>query len=425
MAKSQTFRLKELRAIRWVEAFGQLVIFLSAIFFLKLPISPTPFVIIFTLIVISNGVLYLHAIRALAASQGGLGVILSIDTALLATLLYFYGGHANPFSMFFLVHIVLAAALLNTAWTWGLVIFSSVSFALLFFYNVPIAALSGDMHHGHHAYGDDLAFDLHLQGMLISFVIIGVLIATFVSRIRNALRQSESELREAQRSEEMLAALTNLAAGAAHELRTPLATISLISDELRALTSSRSDQVSSEISKELTELDRQVGKCSQIISKLGTKSGLVEGEQPSRLAIVDLARRISESHPDRVEVHTLIGDSRELIIPVETILSALGSLIKNALDFSPQDTQVKVEISDADKMVKFRVIDRGAGIPPELIERIGTPFFTTRETGKGMGLGVFLVRLVAKRVGGSFEINSEVGKGTAVSISIPEQCVWA
>ena len=95
-------------------------------------------------------------------------------------------------------------------------------------------------------------------------------------------------------------------------------------------------------------------------------------------------------------------------------------LLRNAFDASPADRPVTLDISRHDGQLRFEVRDKGCGMSDEMLRHPGEPFFTTKDPGKGMGLGLFLVRLVAEQSGANFSINSRLGEGTSCVLELPE-----
>ncbi|HZM49888.1 MAG TPA: sensor histidine kinase, partial [Vicinamibacteria bacterium] len=159
------------------------------------------------------------------------GAVLTLDTLLLSGLLHTVGGAYNPFSILYLVHITLAAVVLGRRWTWFLAALSVACYGLLFAANPPAAA---------HAATD---MRIHLQGMWVAFVVATALTAYFVVQLSSAIERRDAEIAEMRASvarHERLASVTTMAAGAAHELGTPLATIAVVSQELERTVASLS-----------------------------------------------------------------------------------------------------------------------------------------------------------------------------------------
>ncbi len=106
-------------------------------------------------------------------------------------------------------------------------------------------------------------------------------------------------------------------------------------------------------------------------------------------------------------------------LPPRAIGQALRSLVTNAQDASPAETPVVVRVTRTGDRLRIVVADRGPGMSPEVLARIGEPFFTTKSPGRGMGLGLFLARAVIESVGGTLTIDSGTGEGTRVAVTVP------
>jgi two-component system sensor histidine kinase RegB len=109
-----------------------------------------------------------------------------------------------------------------------------------------------------------------------------------------------------------------------------------------------------------------------------------------------------------------------VLAPLHTLQQAITVLIRNAFDASPAEAPVELIIERVPGEVVISVVDHGHGMPADIVRRAGQPFFTTKDPGKGMGLGLFLVRLVAERAGGRFVLNSTEGVGTRTQLHLPE-----
>jgi two-component system, sensor histidine kinase RegB len=338
-----------------------------------------------------------------------------LDTVCLTFLLMLSGGPTNPFSLLYLVHITLSAIILTKRWTWALGALSTLCFGLLFRLYRPIPAL--EMHHP--ADGPNL----HLTGMWIGFGVAAFLVALFSGKISELLRQHEDSLLRMQielAKRDRLASLGTLAAGAAHELNTPLGTIAVVSRELELFaTNTAPNEAIAEDSRLIrTEVDR----CREILWRMSVQ-GAQPAAQPSESVdagelLADLCREIQQ--PDRLQVElAFAGKAVSLTVPRRAVAQALVALTRNALEASGPDSAVRVIGRQAGERFQFVVSDRGKGMSANTLRRIGEPFFTTKEPGRGMGLGTFLVRTLAEQLGGRLTFESTPQTGTLATFELP------
>lgn len=346
------------------------------------------------------------------------------DVCLLTLFLVFYGGPANPFSVLYLVHIAVAAMMLSAVWIWSITALCWFGFGVSFFIHRPLPTLAA------HHHGDP--FSLHLYGMWGAFVVTSSLIAYFVSKLSLALAEKHRIVQALQidaSHQQRLAALTTLAAGAAHELNTPLGTI-LVAVEGILDREDRSDELElsegSEIGEIFTDaalIKREVLRCADIIRRMSGGLGSdvqVEAEVFEWQEVIDTVTQT-------FGIGTVVfgGDvsgKTSLCAPKRELISSIGALIKNGIEAQNElgsSLKVSCNRSTGSNIVTVRVEDSGSGISPEDLDHVGEPFFTTKEPGKGLGLGLFLVRLFAARQGGTLSVQSHSGKGTTATLVLP------
>jgi len=362
---------------------------------------------------LSNLALDLWSRRTRDPNDSVLGAVFVLDTLLLTALLYFSGGPANPFSAFYLVHVTIAAVALGMRWSAAVVVLSALSYACLFFKHVTVPA----MEHVHHS---GSVFSVHLQGMWVALTIAASLIAYFVTRVSKALRAREAELLRVQQlaaRNEKLASLSTLAAGAAHELGTPLGTIAIAAKELERSIRTAPDEAIEDARLIREELER----CRAIVRRMSANAGQTIGElaEPTSTAavVVALRERMGEGALSSIDFH--ITDA-PFVAPVQGLVQVLSNLVQNAIHATADGRPPVVFTSDvAGAAVRFTVQDRGRGIAPADLDRVGEPFFTTKPPGQGMGLGLFLARAFAERHGGELVLASDEGKGTRVTLELP------
>jgi two-component system, sensor histidine kinase RegB len=366
------------------------------------------------LTVISNVMVQWRHQRLMVSLQKVIAGLFCLDILSLTAILMLTGGASNPFSLLYLVQITLSATILNKYWTWFLGLLSVLCFGTLFWLYLPIAALGG-----HHAPGSE---DLHLIGMWIGFAVAAFLIALFSGQISEVLRRREQELRELQQllaKRERLASLATLAAGAAHELATPLGTIAVVAKDLELYASeTRPDSAVAEDSRLIRS---EVERCRRILEGMSAQGAELPGEMPVQIATTELLDRLRTSLPAglsyRLEIRNDVGDAITTI-PVRAVIQSLTALIKNGVEAGAK-TNVSLRVSGTGGTVSFAVHDDGAGMSEEVLQRIAEPFFTTKPPGNGMGLGTFLVRAVAEGLGGVLQFQSSAHQGTTATLELP------
>jgi two-component system sensor histidine kinase RegB len=265
----------------------------------------------------------------------------------------------------------------------------------------------------------------HQVGMWAAFLVAAVLTASFVTRIRLAVETKEHALAEARRvaaHRERLASLTTLAAGAAHELATPLSTIAVTSKELDRVASAPG--VPPSIAEDARLIRTQVDRCREILNQMSGRADSETVQRPEFVAAGTLVRTAVETFPehDRSRIAVDVSASAVAVqVPLQAASRTLRTIIKNALEASSADAPVSVRVDASQPWVRIEVSDRGVGMSAELLGRIGEPFFTTKPPGSGFGLGLFLVRTFVDQWGGRFEVQSVLGKGTTATLSLPAQ----
>lgn len=329
------------------------------------------------------------------------------DLAVFTALLGLTGGASNPFSVLYLLHVALAAVLLGPAWTGGVTVLAAVGFGLLFLVTDP---------HAMHRAGAG-AMQAHLWGMWVAFAATGAGISWFVARLASALRRREAELvvlRRRAEAQERMVSLATLAAGAAHELGSPLAAIAIAAKEIELLAGD-----SPEVVGEARAQRAQVDRCRDILGRLTQRAGAAQGEMVEPVGIAVIVARIAATLPSRDRDRLRVAGAAELAIlaPPHALGEAVGSLVHNALLAGPGEVVVSAEGQGA--AVLLTVADQGAGMGREVLDRVGEPFFTTRPTGEGMGLGLFLARRFAESVGGGLSMESAPGSGTRATLRLP------
>ena len=396
--------------LRWIAAAGQLIAIVVSASFVDLSYPFQPLVLLLGATLLTNGVLlawlYLRPIPIPAALSPA---VLLLDVALLTALLYFTGGADNPFSLLFVVHVALATTVMGPRWAWATVVF--VVFCYGFLATVEPPATVGPVPYWLQQFGKSAALLLVL-----------VLLALFVGRITASLRAREAELaavRDRAQVNERLAALTTLAAGAAHELGTPLGTIAVVAKEIEHAAEAAKQPAMAE---DAALVRQQVERCREILEHLRGDIAGRGSDEPGTCDAADVADHARTSvRPDRAARLKLdVGrDLPAVAAGQRATQQAVQFLVNNAFDASDANSLVTLSVREEEDMVVFRVIDLGEGMSEATTRRATEPFFTTKDPGRGMGLGLFLVRLVAERNGGQFELQSVLDRGTRATLRLP------
>ena len=321
--------------------------------------------------------------------------MLAGDTVALTAWLAATGGAMNPFSVYYLVYVVVAALLLDRGATVVVAVLSTIGFAILFVVSSP---------HEHH--GD---MRTHLLGMLVAYAVAAAVVTLFVARENEAARAREralAELKVSHAKMEKLAQLTTLAAGAAHELGSPLGTIAVIAGDLAA----NSDP---ELTADAQLIASEVERCRAILLRLRAEPG---GEAERELSAAQLWSGVVQALGADAERADVSCDDAILHVPPVSFTQAVTNLVKNALEAAPLQ-RVAVRIDGA--LQRVTIDDTGAGLSAEARARLGEPFFTTKPPGRGLGLGIFLAKTLAEQHGGRLTFENRPGGGARFVLTVP------
>jgi len=333
------------------------------------------------------------------------GVVM-LDVILLTVILMLSGGATNPFTVLYVVHVAIAVFVLGGVWTW--IVLAAV---IACFLSTRVLPSIGQV--------AALPENAITAGQLVAMPLAATLIAYFVNKMHRAIESRELELARARRrvaQSERFTSLTALAAGAAHELGSPLGTIAITAKELE-LEAKRSS-ADPQLIEDAQLIREEVDRCRGILQRMRMDVGDDLLHKPGLVDSADLIRRASADLPeDQIALlQTEIEPGADRVwLSSRAVQRALGVLLRNAFDASPSRSRVMLSIGAKPGVVRFTVKDQGHGMAPEVLKRAGEPFFTTKEMGRGMGMGLFLVKLVAEQHGGSLSLSSEAGgtsKGT-------------
>jgi len=165
-----------------------------------------------------------------------------------------------------------------------------------------------------------------------------------------------------------------------------------------------------------------VDRCRRILERMSAQSAEPMGETPARIRMRDLLRQVPEqlSQSRRALLQVELADEElAAVLPARATVQSLVALVQNAFDATPGREVVVISARRSGFSLIVTVRDHGHGMPADVLRRIAEPFFTTKEPGKGMGLGTFLVRTFAESLGGRVAFDSVPGKGTTATLELP------
>lgn len=411
MSFPDPYRLSVMRrrlvALRWWLLGGLALAVLSGPTFLDITLPLAPAMAVILLLAGFNVIAQRRAANEEFGAPELTGQLL-VDLAGMGVLLYLTGGAANPLVSLLLLPVAVAALSLPGRWVAGIAAAAIGLYSFLMLYSLPLPIADVER-----------ATRLHLGGMWLTFVVSAVLVAWFVTRMTTSIRERDARLagaREDALRDAQVVALGQLAAGAAHELGTPLATMSVLAGEL-----AQDARLPGDAREDLQLLRRQIAICKEIVSGLTRKAGIeragaaAEGMAvdvwleellarwrtlwPQASCILDLAR--DQGAPPRIAVAAVLEQ-------------AITNLLNNAANIAPHGMRLAVRW-DAHELA-IAVCDNGPGFPDDVLRCCGAEPRSAHAQGEGIGL--WLTRAAVERLGGRLELANSAAGGVA-TIRLP------
>ncbi len=403
--------------LRWIAVSGQVVSIFVVDRWLRIPLPLTAMgCVVLFLIGLNLASLSLRRHRTVI-SNTELFVALLFDVFALTALLYLSGGAINPFISLFLLQVILGAVLLSPVWSWTLVTVASICFIALIRFHIPIDLTA-------YGVGPELGqsafLTLRLYGMFLCFLMVAVLQVLFVTQITGNLRSRDRLLSDLQRrsaEEEHIVRMGLLASGAAHELGSPLAILSVIINDWGRMPGLADNP---EIGGELAEMRVALDSCKAIVSQILMAAGEARGEGSERTTLSEFLADVVDRwratrFPKRFAYRADIGADTPIAAD-RVIRQMLLNILDNALEASPE--WVGVEVRRRGPRLVVTVRDRGKGFAPETLANIGKPYQSTKGRA-GSGLGLFLVVNVLHKLGGTLSVENRAEGGAQVDIVLP------
>jgi len=351
---------------------------------------------------------------------------LTCDVLAIAAILYYTGGATNPIAWFFLLPLIIAATVLPQSYTWYMVIFASSCYTILMGYYQPLPkivpmTLNEDVPPHLHAMMEHHDIELHVFGMWFGFVFTAVLVAYFVVEMAETLRERErklAEIREQALRNERVVSLGTLAAGAAHEMGTPLGTMAIL---IHDLEQDFEESQSLDLQEKMRILRAQVNRCKEALSVMSATAGELRAESGHVMPVSRYIDEVIASWRQQrlngeLEYINQGFEPSPSILAERTLTHALVNVLNNAADVSP--TRIELRARWTLERAVLEIADEGPGIAPAVSARLGKTPVSSKE--HGLGVGLFLAFSAIERLGGAIEMHSRgVGRGTVTRISLP------
>lgn len=401
--------LLQLVEMRWLAVGGQLATILVTHVLMQVSLPLGEMLALLAALALFNIASFMRSRIALPVLELELFTGLLVDVAALTGQLYFAGGIRNPFIFLYLLQVAVASVLLRPGYVWAIVATTSLGFFALTQWHHPLALPTMD----------GPAFSTqYTGGLLVCFLLDAALLVIFIGRISANLRRRDASLarlRQRAAEEEHIVRMGLLASGAAHELGTPLATLSVILGDWARMAPFAGEP---ELREEIEEMQRQIERCKSIVSGILTSAGESRAdalESTSLHAFLDgLVAEWKRTRAAPLAFERSVPDTP--ILSDTALKQMVGSLLDNALEAAPMATP-RLDAGLQGPLLRLRVRDQGPGFPAEVLERLGTPYLSSKGRS-GRGLGLFLAVNVARTLGGQVAAHN-LEPGAEVVLTLP------
>jgi len=365
----------------------------------------TPLFVILSVIMLINLLVFWRLRYDWPVSENELFANLLLDVFFLTSILYFTGGSTNPIVSYYLIPLIISAAVLGPAHTWFIAFLSIAFYTVLLFYYQPLDLFTMS---GHGA-----MTSAHFLGMWVNFGFSAVLISWFVVRMAATLKEQSRSIarnRESGLRNEQIISVASIAAGTAHEMRTPLATMAVTVDDIAF--------EHPELKDEMAVLEQQIERCDAVLKELVSTT-----TEDSQMVVTkfgtlleNLLEKWSLARPEiKLQLHVPEEVSKYQIRYDQSLQHALTSLLSNAADASPEFVSLRVESLKESLLIIIE--DHGPGIPAEIADSLGKTYISRKQGG--LGLGLLLSQSSIERLGGEVSMMGMAGQGTRLEIRLP------
>lgn len=398
--------------LRWLAVIGQVLTIVIVHWGLGISVPLGPLLLAPTALAVMNLISAPVTLRRKAVTDPELLLALCVDVAALSWLLYFSGGATNPFAALYLMQVVLASVLLRPSYAWGFVLMTSACLTVLAIWRQPLDLPAGA----------EARLGLMQQGALINFILIAILLVAFVTRTSQNVRARDAYLAEARQQaaeQDHIVRMGLLASGAAHELGTPLASLSVILSDWRRMPALTADE---DLSHDIAQMQAEVERCKSIVTNILMSAGEARGEAPMATTLgAFLGEIIADWSAKAGEALTVTLDGpapdNPRIIADPALKQVFSALLDNALEAGARSLAVRAAADAGGLFIAFE--DDGPGFPPAVLDKLGQPYQSTKARA---GAGLFLLVNVVRKLGGTVVAANRPasgGGGAVVRLDLP------
>ena len=416
---TRTVSVRTLVVIRWVALAGQVAALVLVAFGLGSPVPLPPSLGVVTVSALLNLRLQMRRDGRERLREGEAAFYLAFDILQLSVLLYLTGGLENPFALMLLAPVTVSATILGRKSTVNLCLLAMVCVSVLTISHLPLPWVET---------GFDLP-ELYVTGIWCALVVALVFNAAYAWWVAEEARQLSTALAATQQAlarEQRMAAMGGIAAAAAHELGSPLATIAVVAREL-----ARELPKDSDLAEDVQLLLSESQRCREILASLG-RDPTPDAAQPFTAVPIDLLIEQAAAPHQREDVAVIVevqdrdtladnAQRREvpMVVPSPELLHGIGAFIQNAVQFASATVEIAIEIGP--RALTVTIEDDGPGFPVTLLTRLGEPYVSGRSNREGhMGLGVFIATTLLSRTAATVAFANRQEGGSRVTIRWPE-----
>lgn len=398
--------------LRWIAVGGQLATIAAVAWLMGIDLPMTDLLMACGMLVALNlaSTILLRG-RPRPVTNGELTVALLLDVATLAWQLHHSGGLSNPFCSLFLLQVVIGATMLKPLSSWGVVAATVLALGILGVFSSPLPLPP--------PYAAD-RLGLYIQGSLACFLLIAVLLVLFVTRINRNLSHRDAALaaiRQRAAEEDHIVRMGLLASGAAHELGTPLSSLSVLVGDWKRMPCFADDP---DMQEDLNDMDVAIRRCKSIVSGILLSAGETRGTQPEFTTVRGFVEGIVTDWnairlPGTLHFEDAFGEDVP-IVSDRALRQVIANVIDNAVEVSPG--WVGITAARENDSLIIAIADNGPGFAPDILRAFGQPYISTK--GKpGGGLGLFLLVNMVRKLGGAAEASNREAGGALVRIVLP------